>query len=86
LKLELSNEEYLNFIGALSKIRSKWNKKYGKWEGPYEIRWALETYSSDKEGIEAEYRYEGSDLHSANWNEYRALIDSLETRIKKEGR
>jgi len=86
LKLELSIEELLDFMGALSKMRSKWNKKYGKWKWPYEIKWSLETYSSDEKDAKEEYIYEGSTLHPANWSEYRALIDGLEARVKKEGR
>lgn len=82
-EIELDIGEWLDFMRALNKCRiDKWQKEYGKWTGDGDNKWSLYIYSSDKDKFDIFSGYDSSP--PPNWDEFKKVIRSMETRIRKD--
>lgn len=75
--IELTTEEWLDFIRVLRKSRiDEWKEKYGNSER-YRS-WYLKIYSS---GLIEDYTFEGYNAEPPNWKEFKKTMDSIKARI-----
>jgi hypothetical protein len=85
--LELSIEEWLDFIRALYKLRvnewnvDEWKEKYG--DSKNIESWNLKILSSNKNEPDS---FEDKTTFPPNWKEFKKLIDDMAAKVKKKGK